>query len=71
MATKITGLDIRQKRRPFVETEIYRDDSRRSGVQLRLSRAGVEVSGWYDTYVGIDSLFISWQDFDRLREELK
>jgi hypothetical protein len=42
----------------------------RSAVRMTLTRAGVEIDGWYDTFVGMDTVFVPWDEFDKLRERL-
>ena len=67
---------VERKRRPSVHTAITREpydphwhDS--SGVELILTRAGVEVFGFYDSMVGIEGFRMTWAEFDAEREALK
>ena len=71
-------MEIVRKRRPRVHTtirikpEIYGGRPYMpSGTELTLTRQGIEVFGWFDQYVGIESWFMSWEEFDREREALK
>ena len=42
-----------------------------SGVDLRAAVNGVWISGWYDSCVGIEGGFISWEQLDTLRLKSK
>ena len=46
------------------------DDDRRSGIDLTLTRRGIEVGGFYDSMVGLQGGFISWEDVDKHRARL-
>ena len=41
-----------------------------SGVELVLTRQGIELSGWYDSMVGIEGRFITWEEFDKARADV-
>jgi hypothetical protein len=41
-----------------------------SGVELLLTRQGLHLSGWYDSMVGIEERFITWDEFDSARERV-
>jgi len=43
---------------------------RNEGLTLTLSRRGLELTGFYDSCVGIEGGFLTWEEFDRLRAEL-
>ena len=43
---------------------------RHSGVELVLTRQGIELSGWYDSMVGIEGRFITWEEFDKARADV-
>lgn len=38
-----------------------------SGIDITARRDGVYVSGFYDSMVGLDGLFLTWDDITRLR----
>ena len=42
-----------------------------SGVQLTITRKGVEVFGWYDHIVGIEGGYLPWEQFDQLRRQVE
>jgi len=50
---------------PF--SEGFRGNAPSSGVRVTLTRRGVEISGWHDSYVGIEGGFVSWAEFDKAR----
>lgn len=63
-----------RKRRPVVHTKVVADTGRdyiNSGVELVLTRDGVECYGFYDTFVGIQGFRISWAEFDAERAALR
>lgn len=64
-------LRIERKRRPWVHTEIYGGGAGTSGVDLTIDRAGIRISGWYDSFVGIEPITLTWAEFDAEREALK
>lgn len=41
-----------------------------SGVGLTLTRAGLNVEGFYDSFVGLRGFFITWEEFDALRKAM-
>ncbi len=41
-----------------------------SGVRVTLTRRGVEVDGWYDSFAGIEGGFVSWAEFDKARRDV-
>lgn len=41
-----------------------------SGIEVVLTRKGVEITGWYDSMVGLPSGSLTWAEFDRLRAEV-
>jgi hypothetical protein len=51
------------------ETELYPAEGRHSAVRLSLTRHGVVVDGYYDSFVGIEGFFVSWEEFDKLRAQ--
>lgn len=52
------------------EVELGTDESRSSGLKFTITRKGIEVFGWYDTYVGIEGFLFSWDQIDQAREEV-
>ena len=61
-------------RRPYVHTEVTNWDKeypRSSGVQLSITRDGIDFAGWYDSFVGIEGFRLSWEDFDELRAQVQ
>lgn len=39
-----------------------------SGVQLTVTRKGVEIFGWYDSFVGCsDGIHLTWADLEQMR----
>lgn len=42
-----------------------------SGIEITLTRLGIEIGGWYDSFVGLEPGFIDWKTFDRYRETLR
>ncbi len=79
MTNDIAGLPAKaaRKRRPSVYTKIEADHGEgihayhNSGVELVLTRDGIECFGFYDTFVGIQGFRMSWAEFDAEREALK
>lgn len=43
----------------------------REGVGLRAYPDGVYLSGWYDSFVGIEGGFVTWEQLDELRRKAK
>lgn len=44
---------------------------RTSDIILTITRKGIEVSGYYDTYVGLgDTVLITWDKIDKMREDV-
>lgn len=43
----------------------------RSGVDVRAYKNGLYVGGWYDSFVGIEGGFITWEQLDELRARTK
>lgn len=41
-----------------------------SGIDLVVTRKGVELGGWYDHFVGVEGGLIPWAELDRLRAEV-
>ena len=41
-----------------------------SGLDCRVTRKGLEIGGWYDSFVGIEGRFISWEEFDAARSRV-
>ena len=75
MTNAIAGLAAKadRKRRPVVHTIITRDmpgDWGHSGVELVLTRDGIECSGFYDSGVGIQGFRMTWAEFDAERAAL-
>ena len=52
----------------IVTTNDYAPES--SDVQLTFTRRGVEITGHYDHFVGIESGFLSWEEIERIRTQL-
>lgn len=49
--------------------DIYAGD--RSGIDVRAYRDGLAISGWYDTHVGIEGTFLTWEQIEELRRKGK
>jgi len=56
----------RRKIEIYPNTNFYHSDA----VSLTLTRAGIEVSGYYDSIVGISGFSISWSELDELRAQV-
>ena len=41
-----------------------------SGIDFTVTRRGIEVDGFYDSFVGIEGGFIPWEEVDRMRQEV-
>lgn len=41
-----------------------------SGINITFTRKGIELAGYFDSFVGIEGGFISWTDIDLIRIEL-
>lgn len=69
---------VTKKRRPSIVTQIdsydemytWRNGEPSAGVRLEMHKAGVTLSGWFDSFVGIESFTVPWEEFDALRAEL-
>lgn len=46
-------------------------EGRGSGVDIRSYPDGLYISGWYDTYVGIEGMFVTWEELDALRKKAR
>lgn len=55
---------------PPRKEEVYEFGGRSDGVRLVLTRRGIEVSGHYDSIVGIEGGSISWADLDAARAKV-
>lgn len=44
--------------------------SEREGIDLVITRAGIEVSGHYDSIVGLEGGSLSWDELEQVRHEL-
>ena len=53
-----------QTRRREVELGVHR---RFSGIDCTVTRKGLELGGWYDSFVGIEGRLISWGELDAAR----
>lgn len=42
----------------------------REGIDLVVTRAGIEVSGHYDSIVGLEGGSLSWDELEQIRKEL-
>lgn len=40
----------------------------RSGIDCRVTRKGLEIDGWYDSFVGIEGRLIPWDELDDARK---
>lgn len=40
------------------------------GIQLTVTRRGIEVDAWYDGMVGIEPVALTWDEIDAARSEL-
>lgn len=45
-------------------------DEARCGVRLTVTRFGVEVFGWYDSFVGLEPIALAWSEVDAARAEV-
>lgn len=75
MSNDIAGLKAKteHKRRPVVHTKIIADTGRdyvNSGVELVLTKHGIECYGFYDSFVGIQGFRMTWDEFDAARREV-
>ena len=75
MTNYIAGLKAKatRKRRPYIHTEIEADHSsnyHNSGVELVLTKEGIECYGCYDSFVGIQGFRMTWAEFDAERAAL-
>lgn len=43
----------------------------RSGVDARIFPDGVYISGWYDSMVGIEGGFITWEELEEIRKKTR
>ena len=43
----------------------------RCGVDLRAYPDGLRIGGWYDSFVGIEGGFITWEELDALRKKAR
>lgn len=70
-----SSYEVNERRKPRVECQITRAPymagfPNRAGVEVTLTRKGVEVSGWYDTWGHIEGFSLTWEEFDALRARL-
>jgi hypothetical protein len=42
-----------------------------SGLNFIVTKDGVDLGGWYDSFVGIEGRFIPWDEIDKAREFLQ
>lgn len=66
-------IEVRRVRRPAVETTLSLSKKWgvfNSGVEVSITRSGVLVTGYYDSFVGIQSFLIPWEMFDRERADV-
>ena len=42
----------------------------RSGVRLTVTRNGVEVFGWYDSFIGLEPVSLTWRELEAARAEV-
>ena len=49
------------------EHELGTEATRNSGIKVTLTRQGIDIFGWYDTFVGIEGKTIPWAEFDAAR----
>lgn len=47
------------------------DQSNSSGVDARAYPDGLFIAGWYDSFVGIQGGFLTWDEIDALRKKAK
>ncbi len=72
----IAGLSAKaeRKRRPYIHTKIEAVSPdgwyHNSGVELVLSKNGIECYGFYDSFVGIQGFRMTWAEFDAERAAL-
>lgn len=74
-ANDVAGLKAKaeRRRRPSVHTKIVADTGRdyiNSGVELVLTKGGIECYGFYDSFVGIQGFRMTWAEFDAERAAL-
>ena len=52
--------------------EHVRSGDVRSGAQLTVTRRGVEVFAWYDSFVGnAETIVLTWDELDAMRERVE
>lgn len=49
---------------------VFDSGSENCGLRLTVCCAGIEVSGWYDHYGGIEGLVLSWEQIEKARQEV-
>lgn len=48
------------------------DQNARTGISIFAHGDGIEIDGWYDSFVGLGvSAFISWEQLDELRRKAR
>lgn len=71
------NIRVTQKRRPRVEISLiqrneWETEPPPSAAKIVLTKQGIEITGWYDSFVGLgESGFISWEEFEKCKEMLK
>jgi hypothetical protein len=55
---------------PPRKERVIRTGSSSSGIEVRLTRKGVEIGGFYDHIVGMEPSSLTWDQFDALRAEV-
>ncbi len=58
-------------RHPYVHTTVktfYPDGWNPNGVELTIDRAGIGISGWFDSMVGLPGFRLTWEQLDQLRK---
>ena len=41
-----------------------------SGIDVRVNRKGIDISGWYDSIVGLEGPSLTWAQIDEAREQV-
>lgn len=55
---------------PPRKERLIRTGTKFSGIEVRLTRKGVEIGGFYDSFVGMETTELTWEQFDALRAEV-
>lgn len=50
--------------------EVVDFGDRHSGIKLTVTRRGIEVSGHYDSFIGLEGGEVTWLSLDEMREKV-